>query len=75
MSSDVDAAIADNMKFTLDLAGKILDSAGTDPQDAFTKAVGTLAQVIYITTHDDRREDTVGAATEMLRNYLKLLDE
>ena len=47
MASDVDKAIQENLKFTLELADKILLSAGKDPNAAFIKAIGTLAQVIY----------------------------
>jgi hypothetical protein len=36
-------------------------------------AIGTLAQVIFITVADEDREDVIGAATEALRNYIKLL--
>lgn len=73
--SDEDAAIAENVRFTFDLATKILDSSGEDLQQAFTKAVGRLAQVIFITTIDERREETIGAAMNSLRHYLALLDE
>jgi hypothetical protein len=45
MASDIDKAIQENMKFTLDLADKILLSAGKDSNGAFIKAIGTLAQV------------------------------
>ncbi|HWX33379.1 MAG TPA: hypothetical protein VNZ53_38865 [Steroidobacteraceae bacterium] len=58
MASDIDKTIQENMKFTLELADKILLSAGKGPNDAFIKAIGTLAQVIYIITPDDQREQT-----------------
>ena len=73
--SDEDAAIAGNVRFTLDMASKILDSSGEDLNGAFVKAVGTLAQVIFITTVDERREETIASAVKSLRNYLSLLDE
>jgi len=44
MASDIDKAMQENMKFTLDLADKILLSAGKDPHDAFIKAIGKLSQ-------------------------------
>ena len=74
MASDVDKAIQENMKFTLELADKILLSAGKDPNDAFIKAIGTLAQVIYIITPDDQREQILDDATRSLKTYLELWD-
>jgi hypothetical protein len=73
-SSDIDKAIQENMKFTLELADKILLSAGKDPTDAFIKAIGTLAQVIYIITPDDQREQTLNDTIRSLKTYLELLD-
>jgi hypothetical protein len=75
MSNDSEKAMRDNMEFTLDLADKILRSAGTDPLDAFMKAIGTLAQVIHIITPDDQREQTLQSMQAMLRTYLEALDE
>ncbi len=74
MSNDSDRAMRENMEFTLDLADKILRSAGKDPLDAFMKAVGTLAQVIHIITPDDQREETLNTMMRMLRTYLEALD-
>lgn len=74
MSIDSDKAMRENMEFTLDLADKILRSAGTDPLDAFMKAVGTLAQLIHIITPDDQREQTLDRMMKMLRTYLEALD-
>jgi hypothetical protein len=48
MASDIDKAIQENMQFTLELAEEILLSAGEDSNDAFIKAIGTLAEVIYV---------------------------
>ena len=67
MASDVDKAIQENLKFTLKLADKILLSAGKDPNDAFIKAIGTLAQVIYIITPDDQREQTLNDTMRSLK--------
>jgi hypothetical protein len=39
------------------------------------KAVGTLAQVIFITARDEDREDVIEEATDNLRSYIRLLDE
>jgi len=75
MTGTYDEAIADHVQATLDFADKILDSAGDDANDAFLKAVGTLAQVMFITVDNGSREKMIGVATESLRNYLKLLDE
>ena len=75
MSNDSDRAMRENMNFTLDLADKILLSAGKDPLDALGKAVGTLAQVIHIITPDDQREATLNAMVQMLRTYLGALDQ
>ncbi len=69
------SAMVEHMQFTLDLPDRILLSAGTDSRDAFTKAVGTLAQIIHITTRDDHREEVLDAAADMLRDYVKMLDE
>jgi hypothetical protein len=67
MASDVDKAIQENLKFTLELADKILLSAGKDPNDAFIKAIGTLAQVIYIITPDDQREQSLNDTMRSLK--------
>jgi hypothetical protein len=72
MSSD--KAMRENMEFTLDIADKILRSAGKDPLEAFMKAVGTLAQVIHIITPDDQREETLNTMMGMLKTYLEALD-
>lgn len=72
--SDDAKEVRENLEFTLDLADKILRSAGTDPLNAFTKAVGTLAQVIHIITPDDQREQTLSRMMGMLRSYLAMLD-
>ena len=72
--SNSNGAMLENMKFTLELADKILLSASKDPLDAFMKAVGTLAQVIHITTADDQREETLNTMMRMLKNYLEALD-
>jgi hypothetical protein len=74
MASDIDKAIQENMTFTLELADKILLSADEDPNDAFIKAIGTLAQVIYLITPDDQREQILDDATRSLKTYLELLD-
>jgi hypothetical protein len=74
MTNDSDRAMRENMELTLELADKILRSAGKDPLDAFMKAVGTLAQVIHIITPDDQRERTLGSMMKMLRTYLEALD-
>ena len=55
MASDIDKAIQENMQFTLELAEEILLSAGEDSNDAFIKAIGTLAQVIYVITRRPKR--------------------
>ena len=74
MTNDIDKAIQENMTVTLVLADKILLSAGEDSNDAFIKAIGTLAQVIYVITPDDQREQTVNDAMLKLKAYLELLD-
>jgi hypothetical protein len=43
--------------------------------DAVLKAVGTLAQILFITGRDEDREDMIEEATDKLRNYIRLLDE
>jgi hypothetical protein len=48
-------------------------SAGVDSNDAFIKAIGTRAQVIYIITPDDKREQTLNAKLK-LKTYSELLD-
>ena len=69
MASDIDKAIQENMQFTLELAEEILLSAGEDSNDGFIKAIGTLAQVIYIITPDDKREQTLNDAKLKLKTY------
>ena len=39
-----------------------------------SRAIGTLAQVIYVITPDDQREQTVNDAMLKLKAYLELLD-
>ncbi len=56
---ETDKAIKDNLKFTSELAEKILLAAHYDAHDAFIKAIGTLAQVIYIITPDEHREQAL----------------
>ncbi len=73
--SNSDDAMRANMEYTLSLADQILRSAGTDPLDAFVKAVGTLAQVVHIITPDDQREQTLQSMMTMLRTYLEALDQ
>jgi hypothetical protein len=65
----------ENVQFTLELAEKILQSAGEDSHDAVLRAVGTLAQVILFTTRDEYRDEVIDRAIGMLRDYLRLLDE
>jgi hypothetical protein len=74
MAGDIDKAIHENMQFTLELAEEILPSAGEDSNDAFIKAIGTLAQVIYVIALDDQREQILNDATLKLKTYLELLD-
>jgi hypothetical protein len=74
MASDIDKAIQENLTFTLELADKILLSAGEDSNDAFIKAIGTLAQVIYVITPDGQREQTLNDTMLKLKAYLELLD-
>ena len=73
MASDIDKAIQENMQFT-GAGGRDLLSAGEDSNDGFIKAIGTLAQVIYIITPDDKREQTLNDAKLKLKTYLELLD-
>jgi hypothetical protein len=70
-----DKAIAAHLESTHDFADKILKSADEDPNDAFLKAVGTLAQVIFVTVNREHREEILAVAADKLRNYLNLLDE
>jgi hypothetical protein len=70
-----DKAIAAHLESTHDFADKILQSADEDPNDAFLKAVGILAQVIFATVNGEHREEILGVAADKLRNYLNLLDE
>jgi hypothetical protein len=74
MSAD-DNAIADHLESTLNLAEKILSSVDDDADAAFLKAVGILAQVMFITVAEDNREEMIEIATGKLRDYLRLLDE
>ena len=62
-------------EYTLRLADEILLSAKNGPEEAFIKAVGTLAQVIYIITADEQRDETVTAMMNVLRTYLSALDD
>ena len=51
-----DKAIADHLKSTLELADQMIMSAGQDANGAFLKAIGTLAQVIFITVVDEQHK-------------------
>jgi hypothetical protein len=73
--SSTDERMHESIQFTLDLAEKILSAAGEDSHDAVLRAVGTLAQVILFTTHEEHREKVIGRAVGMLRDNLRLLDE
>jgi hypothetical protein len=70
-----DKGIAAHLELTHDFADKILQSADEDPNDAFLRAVGILAQVIFATVNGEHREEILGVAADKLRNYLNLLDE
>lgn len=70
-----DEATANHLESTLDLAKTILNSVDDDADDAFVEAVGTLAQVMFITVADESREEMIGIATGKLRDYMRLLDE
>ncbi|MCP3476678.1 hypothetical protein NLM33_41685 [Bradyrhizobium sp. CCGUVB1N3] len=72
---EVEQRITRNLRYTFDLADEILRSSGEDGGDAFLKAVGTLAQVLYLITDDDDREEFIQEVTATLRNYLRLLDQ
>ena len=74
MPDDIDKTIQENLNFTVELADKIIQAAGEDSHDAFIKAVGTLAQVIYIITPDEHRAQALKDAMRSLKMYLKLLD-
>lgn len=67
--------MTEHLQFTLDLADTILVSADNDSRAAFTKAIGTLAQIIHITVQDDYREEMLIKAADMLHDYLNLLDD
>ena len=65
-------------EFTLTLADEIIMStrkSENGPLEASIKAVGTLAQVIHIITADEQREDTLKRTMNMLRTYLKFLND
>jgi hypothetical protein len=51
-----DKAIADHLQSTLELADQMIMSAGQDANGAFLKAIGTLAQVIFITVVDEQHK-------------------
>jgi hypothetical protein len=75
MNTSADEAIADHLESTLNLAEKILSSVDDDTDAAFIKAVGILAQVMFITVAEEERERMIEIATGKLRDYLRLLDE
>jgi hypothetical protein len=75
MPDSIDEKMAAQVEATIKLAEGILVSVNEDAYDAILKAVGTLAQVIFITARDEDREDVIEEATDKLRNYLGLLDE
>jgi Holliday junction resolvasome RuvABC DNA-binding subunit len=70
-----DKAIADHLQSTLELADQMIMSAGQDANGAFLKAIGALAQVIFITVVDEQHKKAIGVATDQLRTYLNLLTE
>jgi hypothetical protein len=57
MENDENKAIAEHLQLTLDLADQFLQSTDQDANQALLRAVGTVAQIVFITVPDDRRED------------------
>ena len=63
-----------NMIFADEVAKKIFSAAGDDGNDALLKAVGTLAQVIYVVADEGFREQIVDALPRLVETYLHMLD-
>ena len=74
MQNNENKSIAEHLQLTLDLADQFLQSTDQDANQAILRAIGTVAQIIFITVPDERHEDAIAEATDKLRNYLKLLD-
>jgi hypothetical protein len=74
MIDEVDRAMKSNMEFAMELADRIFGSAGDDGHDAFLKAVGTLAHVIYLGAEGRHREEIVADVPTSLDMYLRMLD-
>jgi hypothetical protein len=75
MNDEVDRAMKANMEFAMELAERIFNSAGDDGNDAFLKAVGTLAHVIYLGAEGQYRDEIVLEAATSLDLYLRMLEE
>lgn len=70
-----DKQIADHVKATLGLADEIVRSVDEDPDEAFLKAIGVLAQVMFQLVPDSNREEMIDVATAKLRDYMNLLQQ
>jgi hypothetical protein len=75
MSDVEDKRIADHLQSTFDVADKILKSVDDDADEAFLKAIGALAQVMFLIVPDENREEMIEVATGKLRDYMGLLDQ
>jgi hypothetical protein len=70
-----DKQIADHIKATLGLADEIVKSVDENADEAFLKAIGVLAQVIFQIVPHSNREEMIDIATAKLRDYMNLLDQ
>jgi hypothetical protein len=72
---DLKEDLKDDLRVTFQLADKILMASEKDPKKAFMTAIGTLAQVVYITTPNEHREETLKNVSAILMMYLEILDD
>jgi hypothetical protein len=71
---DVFEAMRENLKFAEELANKIYAVDDGNSGDAFLKAVGTLAHIVYVRTNEEQRAETIAKLPRLLETYLKMLD-
>ena len=64
-----------SVEFTSKLARELLSKTDYNALESIIAGVGTLAHVIRHMTSEQRREQTINMASDMLRTYVKLLGE
>jgi hypothetical protein len=75
MASEPDKAMPENLNFALSWLTRSCYPQTKNPNDALIKAIWTLAQVIYIITPDDQREQTLNDTMGFVETHLELLED